>query len=174
MENKLIDPVMLKALQAFKEREALEKTYQAIKEQETLIKSAFFGLDLAQIREIIQWQETFSKYEEIEEINELVDNLAGENLDLDKADEWLESNRDELTCEKLSMIVYAAMRLGVADYMRKRAELRHSDNRAKDAQIPVLWKEFKAKGMSKNNAASRIAQITGLKTSTVREKLKGL
>lgn len=164
MDSKLIDPLMLKALQVMQEQEKLEQQ----------IRSAFFGLDLAQIQEIIRWQETFGQLAEAADIVDLVDNLSGEDPDFDKAGEWLESNRDELTAEKLKNIVYAAMLQGVADYIRKRADARHEEDRAKAARIPDEWKIHKDKGMSKNNAAPKIAKEIGLAKSTVREKLKGL
>ena len=165
MDSKLIDPLMLKALQVTQEQEKLEQQ----------IRSAFFGLDLTQIQEIIRWQETFGQWAETLEINDLVISLSDEeNPDLNKASDWLESNKEELTPEKLRMIVYAAMLHGVADYLQKRGDTRHQKNRAKVARIPEHWEKYHAKGMSKNNAAPRIAKDIGLAETTVREKLKGL
>lgn len=130
MESKLIDPVMLKALQVMQEQERLEQQ----------VRGNFFELNLTQIQEIIRWQETFGRWEEVKEINDLVVSLSDEeNPDLNKASEWIEANKDELTPERLGMIVYAAMLHGVADFMRKRGDSRHAENRAKDAQIPDLW-----------------------------------
>jgi hypothetical protein len=162
--SKIIDEATLKALQLVQDQEKVEQD----------IKSAFFGLNLDQIREINQWQATFRRWEEVADIDELVDNLSSEDPDFDKAGKWLESNQDELTPEKLIMIVYAAMLQGVSDYMRKRSEVRHNKNRDKNAQIPTLWEECKTKGMSKNKAKEIIAKKLDLKETTVREKLKGL
>lgn len=129
MDSKQIDPVMLKALQVMQEQEKLEQQ----------IRSAFFGLDLTKIQEIIRWQETFGQMTEAADIVDLVDNLSGEEPDFDKAEDWLESNRNELTAEKLRNIVYAAMLQGVSNCMRKVSLERHAENHQLAKNIISIW-----------------------------------
>lgn len=63
---------------------------------------------------------------------------------------------------------------GVVIYKKNISDERHKEDRAMSAQIPSLWKKYKDRGLSKNNASTRIAKEIGLAKSTVREKLKGL
>lgn len=112
-------------------------------------------------------------YVELVESAHVVLWFAGEEPDTLKASNWLEENRERLTIEKLSQVVQMAMVWGERLAVENRTAQRHKDAPAIDAEIEKLWHEFDAKGMSKNNAAPRIAKEVGLKESTVRKKLKG-
>tara|TARA_R110002073_G_scaffold331990_3_gene517319 strand:- start:259 stop:771 length:513 start_codon:yes stop_codon:yes gene_type:complete len=118
---------------------ALIKAYQDMKEQEVLTKSAFSSLDLRQIHEIIHWQDKFGYLEETVEIMDLVENLSGENPDFDKAEEWLELNRDELTPGKLRDIVYVAMLQCGSDRMKKLNDASHAEARKRADKIKEIW-----------------------------------
>jgi hypothetical protein len=57
--------------------------------------------------------------------------------------------------------------------MRRRANIRHADTPATDSRILELWSFYQAKGLSKGNAAPRIAKEVELAESTIRKKLQG-
>ncbi len=110
--------------------------------------------------------------EKIDAFN-IVSWLCGDEADLEKANEWLEENRDTLTTAKLSNIILEAMLQGDSYFMRRRANIRHADTPATDSRILELWSFYQAKGLSKGNAAPRIAKEVELAESTIRKKLQG-
>lgn len=109
-------------------------------------------------------------------VTELLEILAAETLDLQQAGTWLGAHRDDITPQLLAELVSAAMGRGVMDLMSERAGKRQGANREKKAEAVRLWhEEFQHKpGMSKANAAGRIAKLVGLAASTVRGYLQGL
>ena len=95
--------------------------------------------------------------EKIDAFN-IVSWLYGGEADLEKANEWLEENRDTLTTAKLSNIILEAMLQGDSYFMRRRANIRHADTPATDSRILELWSFYQAKGLSKGNAAPMLRE----------------
>lgn len=139
------------------------ETIKLMKEREEWLLHTFGSIDIELLRNHAELIDSFN----------IVQWLAGDEQDLQKAREWLEDNRDELTTEKLRNIIYAAMIHGESDFMRERAVIRHADTPNTNSKINKLWDSYKEKGMSKSNAAPRIAKEVGLAESTIRRKLQG-
>lgn len=129
-----------------------------------------FGLpDIESLR---QWQKKQEEHAALIDASNLVMWLAGAQSDNQKATEWLEENRASLTTDKLRSIVHAAMVHGESEFMRERANIRHAGTKGTDFHIQRLWGEYRERGLSRNNAAPRIALEVGQAESTVRGKLK--
>lgn len=103
------------------------------------------------VDEVIQWKKSHGSWIEDEEVTELVDNLSGENPNIDKANEWLESNKDQLTPETLTTMIKTAMERGVSDYVLKLGNKRHATNRALSRKIKEIW--VSGKYSSRNRCA---------------------
>lgn len=94
--------------------------------------------------------------------------------DLNSANQWIDSHKERLTdAYALSEIIGMAMAYGVSDYQEELHDARHEKNRKKNEAALKRWKELKAEGYSKNNAAQVIANEIDGNYSTIRRALQG-
>ncbi len=74
----------------------------------------------------------------------------------------------------LYYLLWAAEEMGVKLDAKSRVDAKHARNRALRLQVKQMWFEMKSEGVSKNDAARRIAEAVPLAETTIRKQLQGL